>query len=71
MDKDPTNRLRLAGSPDVSTLVLMDSWIKTRQAMQFIHISQNVSTLVLMDSWIKTFIFTSDVFTLDVFQPLF
>ena len=54
MDKDQTGLWRLAGSDRVSTLVLMDSWIKTEGQEVRRQAFHSVSTLVLMDSWIKT-----------------
>ena len=54
----------------VSTLVLMDSWIKTAWGKRS-HVRDPVSTLVLMDSWIKTVREKLGGIVETEFQPLF
>ena len=55
----------------VSTLVLMDSWIKTLISSYIVKIRPLVSTLVLMDSWIKTTSMSVAGYAVQMFQPLF
>ena len=55
----------------VSTLVLMDSWIKTCIRWWHCGAPHAVSTLVLMDSWIKTASKSNPFIALLSFNPCF
>ncbi len=56
MDKDYKAITKAINVAKVSTLVLMDSWIKTLLTFCIGEELLIVSTLVLMDSWIKTYV---------------
>ncbi len=71
MDKDSIFIYPELAIVTVSTLVLMDSWIKTDYGADHLFYIFSVSTLVLMDSWIKTMLEKPEPLEHDCFNPCF